>query len=111
MIGFALATRIQRAVWRHPGRARRGPGVDPGQQRRGECPGSRGQRAAVRGQLPRQPARLGTQFAGSPGQVADQLEQLRDATAADGLIITTITHDHADRVRSYQRLAEEWARR
>ena len=30
---------------------------------------------------------------------------------ADELIITTITHDHADRVRSYHLLAEEWARR
>jgi sulfonate transport system ATP-binding protein len=27
------------------------------------------------------------------------------------LIVTTITHDHQDRVRSYQLLAEEWARR
>jgi hypothetical protein len=27
------------------------------------------------------------------------------------LIITTIPHDHADRVRSYQLLAEEWDRR
>jgi luciferase family oxidoreductase group 1 len=55
--------------------------------------------------------RVDTQFVGSPGQVADQLEQLRDATGADELIVTTITHDHADRVRSYQLLAEEWARR
>jgi alkanesulfonate monooxygenase SsuD/methylene tetrahydromethanopterin reductase-like flavin-dependent oxidoreductase (luciferase family) len=55
--------------------------------------------------------RTATQFVGTPGQVADQLEQLRDATEADELIITTITHDHADRVRSYQLLAEEWARR
>jgi alkanesulfonate monooxygenase SsuD/methylene tetrahydromethanopterin reductase-like flavin-dependent oxidoreductase (luciferase family) len=55
--------------------------------------------------------RVETQFVGSPGQVADQLEQLRDATGADELIITTITHDHADRVRSYQLLAEEWQRR
>jgi hypothetical protein len=39
------------------------------------------------------------------------LEQLRDATEADELIITTITHDHADRIRSYQLLAEEWQRR
>ena len=37
--------------------------------------------------------------------------RLRDATEADELIITTITHDHANRVRSYQLLAEEWARR
>jgi alkanesulfonate monooxygenase SsuD/methylene tetrahydromethanopterin reductase-like flavin-dependent oxidoreductase (luciferase family) len=55
--------------------------------------------------------RVETQFVGSPTQVADQLEQLRDATGADELIVTTITHDHADRVRSYQLLAEEWARR
>jgi alkanesulfonate monooxygenase SsuD/methylene tetrahydromethanopterin reductase-like flavin-dependent oxidoreductase (luciferase family) len=52
-----------------------------------------------------------TQFVGSPGQVAEKLEQLRDATEADELLITTITHDHADRVRSYQLLAEEWQRR
>jgi alkanesulfonate monooxygenase SsuD/methylene tetrahydromethanopterin reductase-like flavin-dependent oxidoreductase (luciferase family) len=55
--------------------------------------------------------RLDTQFVGTAGQVADQLERLRDATGADELIITTITHDHADRVRSYQLLAEEWSRR
>jgi alkanesulfonate monooxygenase SsuD/methylene tetrahydromethanopterin reductase-like flavin-dependent oxidoreductase (luciferase family) len=55
--------------------------------------------------------RIDTQFVGTPGQVADQLERLRDATEADELIITTITHDHADRVRSYRLLAEEWARR
>jgi alkanesulfonate monooxygenase SsuD/methylene tetrahydromethanopterin reductase-like flavin-dependent oxidoreductase (luciferase family) len=55
--------------------------------------------------------RIDTQFVGTPGQVADQLERLRDATEADELIITTITHDHADRVRSYQLLAQEWARR
>jgi alkanesulfonate monooxygenase SsuD/methylene tetrahydromethanopterin reductase-like flavin-dependent oxidoreductase (luciferase family) len=55
--------------------------------------------------------RTDTQFVGTPGQVADKLEQLRDATEADELIITTITHDHADRVRSYRLLAEEWARR
>ena len=55
--------------------------------------------------------RIDTQFTGTPGQVADQLECLRDATEADELIITTITHDHANRVRSYQLLAEEWAQR
>ncbi|MGO8853190.1 MAG: LLM class flavin-dependent oxidoreductase [Mycobacterium sp.] len=55
--------------------------------------------------------RVETQFVGSPAQVADQLERLRDATEADELIITTVTHDHQDRVRSYQLLAEEWARR
>ncbi|MBV9447410.1 MAG: LLM class flavin-dependent oxidoreductase [Streptosporangiaceae bacterium] len=55
--------------------------------------------------------RVGTQFTGSPGQVAGQLERLASATGADELIITTITHDHADRVRSYRLLAEEWHRR
>ena len=52
--------------------------------------------------------RVETQFVGTPGQVADQLEQLREATGADELIVTTITHQHADRVRSYELLAEEW---
>jgi alkanesulfonate monooxygenase SsuD/methylene tetrahydromethanopterin reductase-like flavin-dependent oxidoreductase (luciferase family) len=55
--------------------------------------------------------RIDTQFAGSAKQVADRLEQLRDATGADELIITTITHDHADRVRSYQLLADGWQHR
>ena len=55
--------------------------------------------------------RVDTQFVGSPKQVAGQLEQLREATGADELIITTITHDHADRVRSYELLAEEWGHR
>jgi alkanesulfonate monooxygenase SsuD/methylene tetrahydromethanopterin reductase-like flavin-dependent oxidoreductase (luciferase family) len=55
--------------------------------------------------------RVDTQFVGSPQQVADQLETLRDATGADELIITTVTHDHADRVASYELLAQEWSRR
>ncbi|MFI9047185.1 LLM class flavin-dependent oxidoreductase [Streptomyces sp. NPDC053427] len=55
--------------------------------------------------------RVETQFVGSPARVADQLEQLQEATGADELLITTITHGHADRVRSYELLAEEWRRR
>jgi alkanesulfonate monooxygenase SsuD/methylene tetrahydromethanopterin reductase-like flavin-dependent oxidoreductase (luciferase family) len=55
--------------------------------------------------------RVQTQFVGTPAQVADDLERLRDATAADELIVTTITHRHADRVRSHQLLADEWHRR
>ena len=55
--------------------------------------------------------RVDTQFVGTAAQVADQLERLRDATGADELLVTTITHRHADRVRSYQLLAEEWGRR
>lgn len=55
--------------------------------------------------------RLDTRFVGDPGQVCGRLEQLREATGADELLITTITHQHADRVRSYQLLAQQWARR
>ena len=55
--------------------------------------------------------RLDTQFVGTPSTVADQLEQLQEATGADELLITTITHDHTARVRSYELLAQEWRRR
>lgn len=52
--------------------------------------------------------RLQTQFVGTPEQVVAGLDRLAEATAADELIITTITHRHADRVRSYRLLAEAW---
>ncbi len=55
--------------------------------------------------------RVDTQFVGTPGQVADQLEILRDATGADEIIVTTIVHDHTDRIRSYELLAKEWQHR
>jgi hypothetical protein len=34
---------------------------------------------------------------------------LARATGADEVVVTTITHDHPDRVRSYELLAREWA--
>jgi alkanesulfonate monooxygenase SsuD/methylene tetrahydromethanopterin reductase-like flavin-dependent oxidoreductase (luciferase family) len=52
--------------------------------------------------------RVDTQFVGSPQTVAAGLERLQEATGADELVITTITHDHDDRVRSYELLAKEW---
>jgi alkanesulfonate monooxygenase SsuD/methylene tetrahydromethanopterin reductase-like flavin-dependent oxidoreductase (luciferase family) len=52
--------------------------------------------------------RTATQFVGTPQSVADQLERLQEATGADELIVTTITHSHADRIRSFSLLAEEW---
>ncbi|MEU8573176.1 LLM class flavin-dependent oxidoreductase [Streptomyces asoensis] len=55
--------------------------------------------------------RIDTRFVGSPARVADLLEQLQEATDADELLVTTITHGHADRVRSYELLAREWHRR
>ena len=55
--------------------------------------------------------RLDTQFVGSPDRVADQIGVLAAETGADELLITTITHDHRDRIRSYELLADEWAAR
>jgi luciferase family oxidoreductase group 1 len=55
--------------------------------------------------------RVETQFVGAPTTVADQLEILVAETGADELMVTTMTHDHADRVRSYELLADEWSAR
>ncbi|EOM77998.1 LLM class flavin-dependent oxidoreductase [Rhodococcus rhodnii] len=52
--------------------------------------------------------RVVTQFAGAPTTVADRLDRLRALTGADELLVTGITHAHADRVRSYELLAAEW---
>jgi alkanesulfonate monooxygenase SsuD/methylene tetrahydromethanopterin reductase-like flavin-dependent oxidoreductase (luciferase family) len=52
--------------------------------------------------------RTDTQFVGSPEDVAERLGVLRRVTGADELLVTTITHDHADRVRSYELLAKAW---
>ena len=52
--------------------------------------------------------RTATQFTGSPSTVIDKLESLQRVTRANELHVTTITHDHADRVRSYELLAEAW---
>ncbi|MEV4640675.1 LLM class flavin-dependent oxidoreductase [Actinoplanes sp. NPDC049548] len=52
--------------------------------------------------------RVATQFAGSPRTVAEGLRTLQRATGADELLVTTVTYDHADRVRSYELLAEQW---
>ncbi len=53
--------------------------------------------------------RVDTQFVGSPETVRDGLEILVKATGADELLVTTITTDHADRVRSHELLAEAWS--
>jgi alkanesulfonate monooxygenase SsuD/methylene tetrahydromethanopterin reductase-like flavin-dependent oxidoreductase (luciferase family) len=52
--------------------------------------------------------RVDTQFVGSAETVAAQLGTLQRVTAADELVVTTVTHDHADRVRSFELLAKEW---
>jgi alkanesulfonate monooxygenase SsuD/methylene tetrahydromethanopterin reductase-like flavin-dependent oxidoreductase (luciferase family) len=52
--------------------------------------------------------RIDTQFVGTPPAVAGKLHRLREVTGADELLVTTITHDHSDRVRSFELLAAEW---
>jgi len=52
--------------------------------------------------------RVDTQFVGSPSTVAAGLRALQQSTGADEIVVTTATHDHRDRVRSYRLLAEEW---
>ena len=52
--------------------------------------------------------RIDTRFVGTPDAVAERLRVLRRVTGADELLVTTITHDHADRVRSYELLAGAW---
>ncbi|MEU8176536.1 LLM class flavin-dependent oxidoreductase [Microbispora hainanensis] len=52
--------------------------------------------------------RVDTQFAGSPETVVERLRVLQRVTGADELLVTTITHGHADRVRSYELLAAAW---
>jgi alkanesulfonate monooxygenase SsuD/methylene tetrahydromethanopterin reductase-like flavin-dependent oxidoreductase (luciferase family) len=53
--------------------------------------------------------RVGTQFVGSPDAVAGKLATLARVTGADELLVTTITTEHADRVRSTELLARAWA--
>ena len=47
------------------------------------------------------------QVIGDPDTVTRGLAQLLRDTAADELMITTVVHDHADRVRSYELVAAE----
>ena len=50
--------------------------------------------------------RVETQFVGSPSTVAERLETLRRVTGADELLVTTMTYEHGDRVRSFELLAK-----
>ncbi len=52
--------------------------------------------------------RTATQFVGNPDEVADKLETLQRVTAADELVITSVTHGHADRLRSHELIAKRW---
>jgi luciferase family oxidoreductase group 1 len=50
--------------------------------------------------------RLANQVVGGPDTVREGLEGLIEATGADELMITTMVHDHHDRLRSYELIAE-----
>jgi len=42
------------------------------------------------------------------GRVLLKLETLQRVTAADELVITSVTHRHADRLRSHELIAKRW---
>jgi alkanesulfonate monooxygenase SsuD/methylene tetrahydromethanopterin reductase-like flavin-dependent oxidoreductase (luciferase family) len=48
----------------------------------------------------------GSAIVGSPDTVRRRLEELAESTQADELMITTMVFDHADRMRSYELVAE-----
>ena len=47
----------------------------------------------------------GSHVVGSPSVVRDALRELQARTGADELMLTTMVHDHADRLRSYELVA------
>ncbi len=51
--------------------------------------------------------RMNSQIIGGPATVRAGLAELAERTGADELMVTTMVHAHADRVRSYELLAEE----
>ncbi|MDM8083460.1 MsnO8 family LLM class oxidoreductase [Cellulomonas cellasea] len=53
--------------------------------------------------------RTETQLVGSSQTVVGRLAALQRLTGADELLVTTVTHRHEDRVRSYELLADAWA--
>jgi luciferase family oxidoreductase group 1 len=50
----------------------------------------------------------GSAAIGGPDTVRAKLDALRERTGADELMITTMVHDHADRIRSYELIAETY---
>ena len=46
------------------------------------------------------------QVVGHPRTVRSRIEEVAEHTAADEVMITTNVFDHAERLRSYERLAE-----
>ena len=49
----------------------------------------------------------GSAVIGSPETARRRFDELKERTRADELMVTTMVHDHADRIRSYELLATE----
>ncbi len=73
------------------------PGQLPTPEEAAAFPYSPGQRAAIA-------QRQADQAVGSPPSVKKRLAELLEATKADELMVTTLVHAHADRVKSYDLL-------
>jgi len=52
--------------------------------------------------------RLATQFVGDADEVAQRLAALQRVSAADELVVTSVTYRHEDRLRSHELLAKRW---
>lgn len=50
----------------------------------------------------------GPQVVGDPASVREQLDELVDRFRVEELMITTMTHSHADRMKSYELVANAW---
>jgi alkanesulfonate monooxygenase SsuD/methylene tetrahydromethanopterin reductase-like flavin-dependent oxidoreductase (luciferase family) len=59
-------------------------------------------------QLPVVKDRLETQFVGDPDEVAERLSALQRLAGADEVVVTSVTHNHEDRLRSHELLAKRW---
>jgi alkanesulfonate monooxygenase SsuD/methylene tetrahydromethanopterin reductase-like flavin-dependent oxidoreductase (luciferase family) len=88
-------------LWVHGIRSGAGAAPFPSPQEAAAHPWSDADRALVAD-------RVDTQFVGTPAQVTERLATLQRVTGADELLVTTITHEHADRVRSFELLAGQW---
>jgi luciferase family oxidoreductase group 1 len=74
------------------------PGPVPSPQEAADYPYNELERAFIED-------RLATQIVGSPGTVERGITDLLEATQADELMITTMVHDPADRLYSFERVA------
>jgi hypothetical protein len=61
---------------------------------------------AAPGAPPEEPSEWPRHVAGAPAALRDKLGAIASALGLDELMIVTIVHDHAARLRSYELLAE-----